>query len=169
MSRWWKGAGLLVVAIAAVMIIPAFTAGFGASTGFLTSASGAGHSASPSHASQSASAALVSAALAAGAARHIPKIDMFLPNVHSAPTVSNGIVNPLYSVSPAPMGLGYFGVHDSHGVNVGTVTYFPSIEGAATINNVDPFYLASSSPDIFTMQLNTVLTQTEVLGNTSGV
>jgi len=169
MSRWWKGAGLLVVAIAAVMVIPAFSVGFGGSGGFLTSVGGSGHSAGPAHASQSASARLVSAALSEGAARHIPKIDMFLPNVNSQPTVSNGIVQPLYGAAPAPMGLGYFGVHESHGVNVGTVTYYPSIEGAATLNSVNPLYLASSSPDIFTMQLNTVLTHVEVLGNTSGV
>jgi thermopsin len=168
MARWWKAAGLLVVAIAAVLVVPAFSVGFGAPMTSLTSIGGA----APAHASTGSptavDSAFVAGAVAASAARHIPKVDMFLPNVADLPTVSNGVVQPLYTASPAPMGLGYFGVHESHGVNVGTVSYYPSIEGAVTLNSVDPFYLASSSPDIFTMQLNTVLTHVDVLGNTSG-
>jgi thermopsin len=168
MARWWKAAGILVVAIAAVMVVPAFSVGFGAPVAHLASDGSAAPSVAASHSEAAVDAAFVAGAVAASKAQHIPTTDVFLPNVANLPTVSNGIVQPLYTAAPAPMGLGYFGVHESHGVNVGTVTYYPSVKAAVTLNSVDPFYLASSSPDIFTMQLNTVLTHVDVLGNTSG-
>jgi thermopsin len=166
MTRTLPVLGIVVVAIAALMLIPAFSAGFGASSSHLAPVS---RDSSPSsHNPLAKSAALVAKAIAVAKARGIPSTDMFLPNVHEAPHVSAGVVQPGYVAAPAPMGLGYFGVQSSHGVNTGTVTYYPSIEGAVTLNSVNPLYLASSSPDIFTMQLNTVLTHVTVLGNTSG-
>ena len=165
--RFGQTVGLMVFAIAALMVVPALA---------VSGAPLANHVTGPStaHAPRglafhpTPAGAIGSRALAAAKSAHIPLTDVFLPNAMSAPTVSNGVVQPLYTSAPAPMGLGYWGVQKSGGVNKGTVTYHPSIEGAVTLNSVNPFYLASSSPDIFTMQLNTVLTHTTVLGNTSG-
>jgi thermopsin len=108
--------------------------------------------------------------LGAIAAAHVPLKYAFLPNYHPAVSAGNGIVQPLYGVAPAPMGLGYFGLQQGkNGGTTGTISYTNSVEAAVTLNSVNPFYLASSSPDIFTMQLNTVMVHTTVLGNTSGV
>lgn len=168
----WQGLGIVVVALAAVMLLPAFSVGFGGVSAHVVSVGGApSRSLAPStgaHAAPSASAALVAHAVAVAKARGIPATDMFLPNVNGAVSSAGGIVHPGYISAPAPMGLGYFGTHASGSKNVGTVSYFPSVEGAVTLNSVDPYYLASTSPDIFTMQLNTVLTHVTVLGNTSG-
>jgi thermopsin len=164
MTRWWQAAGLLVVAIAALMVFPG-----GALAGAPIVVAGP----SNAHVSSAATAlaaesALVTKALATTRADHIPTTDLFLPNVHGTPSLANGVVQPLYTSAPAPMGVGYWGVQESHGVNVGTISYSSSVKAAVTLNSVDPLYLASSSPDIFTMQLNTVLTHTTVLGNTTG-
>jgi thermopsin len=165
MTRWLQSAALLVVAIAALMLVPAFFVG-GASSTHLVSVGAPARAHTSSGISPTA--ALDAKALAAAKLRNIPTRDIFLPNSRQAPPVTNGVVSPLYTAAPAPMGLGYFGVQKMHGANVGTTTYYPSIEGAVTLNSVNPLYLASSSPDIFTLQLNTVLTHTTVLGNTSG-
>jgi thermopsin len=167
MSRWWTAAGLVVVAIAALMLVPAF-ASVGTPTMELVPVGGSPAAHLSADAATSADSALVAKALSTSKADHIPLSDVFLPNVHGVPQVSNGVVQPLYTSAPAPMGVGYWGVQKSHGVDVGTISYYRSVEASVTLNSVDPLYLASSSPDIFTMQLNTVLTHTTVLGNTTG-
>jgi thermopsin len=169
MKIGWRNVGIVVVALAAVMLLPAFSTGFAGAVSSVAPTAAAGPSSGASaHLAPSASAALVEHAMSLAKAKGIPSTDLFLPNVNGAVPIVGGVVHPLYGSAPAPMGLGYFGTHASHGSNVGTVSYFPSVEGAVTLNSVDPYYLASSSPDIFTMQLNTVLTHVTVLGNTSG-
>ncbi|MCI4330996.1 MAG: thermopsin [Thermoplasmata archaeon] len=100
---------------------------------------------------------------------HVPMRDVFLPNLNARPSTSGGFVHPGYTSAPAPMGLGDFGVQDLHGHDQGLITYTRSVEGSVTLNSVAPLYLPSSSPDIFTMQLNTVLTNVDVANNSSGV
>ncbi|HTT25919.1 MAG TPA: hypothetical protein VMH90_03000, partial [Thermoplasmata archaeon] len=51
-------------------------------------------------------AALLAGTEAAIAAHHIPKSAVLLPNLHAAPTVAGGVVQPGYVTAPAPMGLG---------------------------------------------------------------
>jgi thermopsin len=114
------------------------------------------------------SAALLANVHAAMASRHIPKSDVFLPNLNGAPSTANGYVTPGYVTSPAPMGLGYFGVQEKNGHNYGSISYTNSVEAGVTLNSVNPFYLQSTSPDWFTLQLNTVATNVDVLGNNSG-
>lgn len=173
MKLRWQGLGIVVIAIAAVMLLPAFSVGIGGATARLvpvpSAPSGGLAPTGGSHFSASPTAALDAHALAVAKARGIPSTDLFLPSANGAASTAGGIVHPLYTSAPAPMGLGYFGTQvNKHGVDHGTVTYYPSVEGAVTLNSVNPYYLASSSPDIFTLQLNTVLTHVTVLGNTSG-
>jgi len=98
-------------------------------------------------------------------ADHISSDKAFLPNFGTHFSTAGGVVSPLYTNAPAPMGLGDFGVTEVHGVNVGTISYTQSVEGSVTLNAVNPIYVTSSDPDGFTMQLNTVLTHTDVLGD----
>lgn len=114
-----------------------------------------------------ASSALYERTLAAERSMHIPSTDVFLPNLNAHVTSTGNVIHPLYTAAPAPMGLGDFGIRAKGGVNVGTISYTRSVQAEVTLNSVDPFYLASSSPDIFTLQLNTVLTHVDVLGSHS--
>ena len=77
--------------------------------------------------------------------------------------------SPRLTAPPRPHGARRLGIQEKNGVNVGSISDTRSVEASVTLNSVDPFYLASSSPDIFTMQLNTVLTHVSVLGDHGGV
>jgi thermopsin len=168
MSRLSRTVGLLLIALTAILVMPT-AAGIASSTGAQSSVVASAPSASLTHLTAlPGSAALLTRAYAAEKSDGIPSTAVLLPNFNAPPQVSNGIVHPGYSYAPAPMGLGDFGIQDKGGKNVGTVSYTSSVEASVTLNAVDPFYLASSSPDIFTMQLNTVLNHVTVLGNTSG-
>ncbi|HZY71432.1 MAG TPA: thermopsin family protease [Thermoplasmata archaeon] len=160
--RWVLG----LATAAAVLVL------FAPSAAASTSGVG-GHAAAPvgvavSHAAASELSAHALSVLNSIKAAHVPMHDVFLPNFNARLGVSNGIVSPLYTTAPAPMGLGDFGIRDVHGHNVGTISYTQSDKAVVKINSVDPFYLASSSPDWFTLQLNSVLTGVTVLNNTSG-
>jgi len=163
-----------VVAIAALMLVPA-----GSAAPVTAASSGAPSVAPASLAHAPAAAAAVASEPLSGPAatqahvlselkaNHIASKDAFLPNFGAPFTSQGSVITPLYQSSPAPMGLSDLGVTDVHGKNVGTIAYSRSIKAAVTLNAVDPIYVTSSAPDIFTMQLNTVLTGTDVLGNTS--
>ncbi|MCI4319270.1 MAG: thermopsin family protease [Thermoplasmata archaeon] len=169
MTALARGLVLVAVAFAAIMLIPSGALGAAAGTPHVASAAHTPASAAvPTHATAATVNPTVQKALTAIRENHIPTRDVLLPNINSHPSVVNGVVQPLYSAAPAPMGLGYFGVHKSGGVNVGTISYTKSVEAVVHVGSVDPFLLSSTSPDYFTLQLNTVATNVDVLGNTSG-
>jgi thermopsin len=171
--------GLLVFSIAAIMLIPvgsatptAAASGGAAPTGLAVapaSLSTAPAAAAPAVAPQAltGAAATESRILSTLKSDNIPQKDAFLPNFGAHFTSTGNLITPLYGTSPAPMGLGDFGVQDVNGSNVGTISYTQSVKGSVTLNSVNPIYVTSSDPDGFTMQLNTVLTHTDVLGSAS--
>ncbi|MGD0250764.1 MAG: thermopsin family protease, partial [Thermoplasmata archaeon] len=166
---------VLAVAVAALMVVPVASVAAPTSSlyGGPTTAAGATHSAVPAIAAASSARASTGTLatenriLSALKSDHVPMSHVFLPNFNSQVSVKNNVISPLYTESPAPMGLGDFGVQDVGGANVGTITYTSSIEGAATLNAVDPLYVTSSAPDEFTIQLNTVLNHVDILNNTN--
>jgi thermopsin len=97
----------------------------------------------------------------------IPKSEVFLPNFESRVAVSNHLVTPLYNATPAPMGIGDFGVQDMNGTNVGTVTYTPSVEGVLQLSELNDTYLDAAGPNEVSIQLNTVATGVDLFGNAS--
>jgi thermopsin len=167
---------VLVVAIAALMAAPAASSlSSAAPPAFTVSAPSAAvapvpvapSNAAPAHTPTGAAASAESRALTDLRDSHVPMNRVFLPNYDAQVTSQGNVISPLYTGSPAPMGLGDFGVQEVHGANVGTISYTQSIEGQATLNSIDPLYVTSSAPDEFTIQLNTVLTNVDVLGNVS--
>jgi thermopsin len=165
--------GLVVFAIAAIMLLPAGSASTAPAASMPHSVAPAALNtapaapvAAPSHA-PAGTAATESRILSALQTDHVAASKAFLPNFGAHFSNAGGIISPLYTSAPAPMGLGDFGVQEVNGVNVGTISYTPSVEAAVTLNSVNPVYVTSSDPDGFTMQLNTVLTHTDVLGNAS--
>jgi thermopsin len=162
-SRSLRWGPLLVVACAIAFLVPTMAA-----VPLETrTVSLPGHNDSTTQANDLGSSAQART-LATLRADHVPTKDIFLPNANPNVAIQNGSVTPLYTAAPAPMGLGDFGLSNSHGRTVGSISYTDSVKASVTLNSVDPFYLASSSPDIFSMQLNTVLTHTTVQHNTSG-
>jgi thermopsin len=172
-----KLVGILVVAIAVIMLLPSTSA-----------TSSAVNSASPwtvSPAQVPAGATVHSAATAASTyaatgtaatearvlsalqAQGVPARDVFLPNFGAQVTTQAGTVTPTYDVSPAPMGLGDIGIQEVNGQNVGTVTETSSVMASVTLNSVNPLYVTSSAPDVFTLQLNTVGVNVDLFGNTT--
>lgn len=171
MSLWSRGGLVLVFVMAAVMLVPPNTAvsiGGGPATHSITplvvapSPTGASAARGPV-ASSEVGQRVVSALEAA----HAPMSKVFLPNFNAHVSVANGTVSPLYGEAPAPMGLGDFGLADVNGSTVGTISYTNSVEGALGLNSITPMYLDAAGPDQFTVQLNTVLNNVDLLGNLS--
>jgi len=99
--------------------------------------------------------------------RHIPLRDVFLPNFNAPRASPGATVAPLYKEAPAPMGLGDYGIEESGGRNVGTISYTSSIEGVLTLDQLNSTYLDGNGPDSVSIQLNTVLTNVDLFGNHS--
>ncbi len=93
----------------------------------------------------------------------------FPPNFHPATKDSNGVVSPLYTNSPAPMGVGSWGITNTSGNLTGFVLNTSSFEGTATLNNLTTLDLTNDGPDQYTMQLNTILRNVTLFGNSSFV
>ena len=108
--------------------------------------------------------------------------DIRPPNLHQAPPLSatGGDVTPLYSIAPAPMGVGYFGLSDTTGRTVSTTVDTTSLVG--TYSTSDPLGTQTEEFDVPTgpsyndlqpsfdsygAQLNSVITNVTVFGKTS--
>ena len=172
MSRHGKLLLLVMAAVVATMVLPGASAlQVGGLTGTVLSTAPAG----PHVSSELSSTSVSSAPAGTTQARivselkslHVPSTDAFLPNFGARVSTEGGVVTPLYDNTPAPMGLGDFGIQDHWGHNVGTVTYTRSVKASVTLNSVEPIYVTSSAPDEFTMQLNTVGTNVDLFGNDS--
>ena len=94
----------------------------------------------------------------------VPMTDAFLPNLMAQPEVVKGVVAPYYTVGPAPMGIGDFGVRNLTGTPVGSILQSQSWQGTLTLNGINATYLDNGVPDWFTVQLNTVMDNTTVKG-----
>lgn len=173
MARVSRGVWVFVLVIAALMVVPAAVLTLGSAApragptvvpALVGPAVHTDSSAAASHASTSTTS-LGEKVLSTLKADHADMSRVFLPNFNAHPTFSGGVVSPLYGVSPAPMGLGDFGIENVSGVNVGTISYTSSVEGALTLNSITPNYLGAAGPDQFTVQLNTVLNNVDLDGN----
>ncbi len=100
--------------------------------------------------------------------RNITK-DIFIPNVNFLPGMQGNHVEPLYGQSPAPMGIGDFGLVNQDGQIVGTEMQTSSFEGTWNVNNLTAFNLGNDGPYSVTVQLNTILAHTTVLGKSNYV
>lgn len=97
---------------------------------------------------------------------------VYLPDYKAASkySFSDGHVSPLYNTAPAPMGIGDIGLMT--GAN-GTVMPYnlttSSFEGSISLNNLNPFYIQNDAPHSVTVQLNAVLNNVTILGNSNYV
>ncbi len=104
------------------------------------------------------------------------------PNLHQAPPLSStgNEVTPLYSIAPAPMGVGYYGLSNTTGRTVSTTIDTTTLAG--TYSTSDPLGTQTEEFDVPTgasysdiqpsfdsygAQLNAVITNVTVFGKTS--
>ncbi|MHB1440834.1 MAG: thermopsin family protease [Cuniculiplasma sp.] len=95
--------------------------------------------------------------------------NLFLPNYKAAQDYKmvNKTVHPSYKSAPAPMGLGDFGVKNESGVLKAYNLSSSSFEGSITINNLSALYVLNDNPRNISIQLNTVLNQVTLFGNST--
>lgn len=174
MSHRTRLIGVLVVAAMAVL--------GAALTGALLSPTGhSGPSLSLSHesstapvASHAASSSQVKAPGAASEASLMSKIKashvdlekIYPPNLLYAPTMQHGmIVAPSYPQAPEPAGLADYGVINSSGTPKSITIDTTSYRASLALNSVLPYYLTTGVPEGFTSQLNVVLQNVTLFGN----
>ncbi|MEM0139587.1 MAG: thermopsin family protease [Ferroplasma sp.] len=87
----------------------------------------------------------------------------FLDTVHRV----NGTIEPSYTSAPAPMGIGFYGTKNVSGQTVGYNLTTSSVMASLNIKNMSDFYLLNDGPTSETFQLNSVLTNVTLFGNSS--
>jgi thermopsin len=101
-------------------------------------------------------------------ANHINPHTIFPPNLLYAPQMKNGmIVHPGYPQAPEPAGLADYGILNSSGTPVSTSFDTSSYRASLGLNSVTPFYLGDGVPEGFTSQLNVVMKNVTLFGNSS--
>ncbi len=169
MERSLRALAVLAVAVLVVggaLLPSASPAARGPSLG----GSGGGAVAAAAHPAGTGMSPSAARTLLAGiAAAHVPSRYVYLPNLNGREVRQGGVVTPLYDRSPAPMGVMDLGVRNTTGVAVPTVLTTPSFEGSMTFTNLSVFYLDNDAPDYTGLQLNTVLANVTLLGNSSYV
>lgn len=93
-----------------------------------------------------------------------PQSSLFLPNLKNSASVQSGVVQPLYNIAPAPMGLGYLGTQMVGGKLKGSVLQTSSFVGSVTLNNLSVANVANDGPDQVTIQLNTIMSGVTLFG-----
>ncbi len=100
-------------------------------------------------------------------AHNIPTKYVYLPNFMSTSKVSNGHITPGYQFAPAPMGIGDYGLYNNSGV-ISTYNYTTSsYEAQINLSYLNDFYLLDNFPTTVTFQLNAVLNNVALFGNSS--
>ena len=97
----------------------------------------------------------------------IPMKYLYLPDYMSQSTIKNGHVTLGYSSSPAPMGIGDYGLMNNSGNIVTYNSTTSSFMASITLNNLSDFYLPDNEPQSVSMQLNAILNNVDILGNDS--
>ena len=115
---------------------------------------------------------MASAALAATRAAGLKSNVVFVPRASASPgevaaARETGAVSPLYTGSPAPMGLAYYGLSAGPGGSVvPTILNTTSLEANVNANatGIQAADLFQSSPDSYGIQLNAVVTNVTLFG-----
>ncbi len=126
--------------------------------------------ASPQHTSppgRSAGAATEQRILSALHDSHVPLRYAYLPNFHAVSSRVDRVVTPTYLHSPAPYGIASYGVENASGNATGYILNSSSYEGAITFNSLDEFYLDNDATDYIGAQLNSVVSNITLFGQTN--
>ncbi len=100
---------------------------------------------------------------------HVPLSKVFLPNYLYKSTVKNDAVQLGYVTSPAPMGLGFYGLVNKSGKMVGNNYTTSSLEASVNISQLNSLSINADCSSTVTMQLNGILNNVDLFGNSSYV
>lgn len=105
---------------------------------------------------------------AEAAAQHVVQHTFYPPNLLMPPVVHDGlVVAPGYTQAPDPAGLADYGIMNSTGTatpyHITTTSYRADVDLAS----VSPYYLANGIPDGFSSQLNVVLRNVTLFGQSN--
>lgn len=162
----------LCLVVVAVLLIPSAALAAPSSPHASASATAPGHvsvggPASGTLAAASDRALTQSRIVNAIQAAHVPSRYVYYPNFNAEEQRQGNLISPTYLHAPAPIGVADMGIVNTTGTPVGTVLSTPSFEGSITFNDLNAFYLDSDSPDYVGAQLNTVVANVTLLGNSS--
>lgn len=96
-----------------------------------------------------------------------PELDVHLPNLAAEGHRTGQPVSPTYSEAPSPMGVADIGLRDVGGALTGYVLNTSSTEGTVNLTDAQSVYVDGDGPDMFGVQLNAVLTNVTLFGNSS--
>ena len=100
-------------------------------------------------------------------ANGIPMKDASIPALYNKISRQNGVIAPSYKSAPAPMGIGFYGTKNVSGKLVGYNLTTPSVMASVGIHNMSQFYVLNDGPTSETFQLNSVLTNVTLFGNSN--
>lgn len=87
--------------------------------------------------------------------------------VPGAVVTNNSTLTPNYPRAPAPSGIMYLGENDTNGVIRGTTLRASSVVGRLDVTQLNAIDLDDDTPDMWGIQLNVVLTNVTLEGNSS--
>ncbi len=98
----------------------------------------------------------------------IPNKDIYLPNFNPQKSFAGNATNgPSYLTAPAPMGIGTYGFSNVSGNIVRNNISTSSFAASVTMQNFSTFYAYDDGPNSVTMQLNAVLNNVTLFGNSN--
>ena len=89
------------------------------------------------------------------------------PAYHTDIKKVGNVIEPSYSSAPAPMGIGFYGTKDVNGHLTGYNLTTSSVMASIQINNLSDFYLLNDGSTSMTFQLNSILTNVTLFGNSN--
>lgn len=100
---------------------------------------------------------------------HVPLSKVFLPNYLYKSTVKDNTVQLGYATSPAPMGVGFYGLVNNSGKMVGNNYTTSSLEASVNMSQLRSLSINADFSSTVTMQLNGILNNVDLFGNSSYV
>jgi thermopsin len=98
----------------------------------------------------------------------VPNKYIYLPNFNPQVNYPGNATNgPSYLQAPAPMGIGTYGFSNTSGVIHRNTINTSSVAASVTMNNLSTFYALDDGPNSVTMQLNAIMHNVTLFGNSS--
>jgi thermopsin len=99
--------------------------------------------------------------------RNVPPSALHLPALSAEGLPRSGPVAPTYAAAPAPMGVADIGLRNEGGVMAPYELNTTSAAGTIDLTGARSVYVDGDGPDMFGVQLNSVLTNVTLFGNSS--
>jgi len=99
----------------------------------------------------------------------IPANYVYLPNFNPTVHKKDGVITPSYTTAPAPMGIGAYGISNNNGAGPATAYNLTtgSVMASLNVSSLQDFYALDDGPNSVTFQLNAVLHNVALFGNSS--